>query len=80
MTSGSRQLADWIARRGITQREAAKLLGFTEQFVGALVLGRKRPGLSRAVTLEDVAGISVRSWQVSQLSKSETRVLIMRVK
>lgn len=79
MKPGRQQLAEWIDRRHIKQREAAKELGFSENFVSLLLKGKRRPGLDHAVILEDVTGIPVRAWRVSQLSDSEKVVRINRV-
>jgi transcriptional regulator with XRE-family HTH domain len=69
MPTGKTQLKDWIARRGLDQRQAAELLGFHEAFVSQLVNGRRSPGLNNAVIIERLTGIPVSAWATSRVDR-----------
>lgn len=62
MLDGRTQLADWITRRGVNQREAARILDLDHTFLNQILTGRRVPGLANAVRIERVAGISVEAW------------------
>lgn len=67
MQSARAQLADWIARRGMTQREAAVLLGLHYTYLSQIILGKRSPGLANAVQIQRVTGISAESWVATEV-------------
>lgn len=66
MQSGRQRLRDWIRRSKLTQREAADVLDITEQFLSQILSGVRTLGLANAIKFEDVTGIPVRSWQITE--------------
>jgi len=69
MNSGREQLADWIERRGFSQREAATYFGWHETFISKILLGYRLPGLAAAVKIERHTGIPVTAWVPSEHDK-----------
>lgn len=80
MKPGRLQLAEWKVKRGVTQREMAELFKVHENFVSLMLKGKRRPGLTLAVAIENLTGVPVRSWTLEKLSNSETAISPMRVK
>lgn len=68
MKSGRQRLREWIDRSKINQNQAAELLSITPVFLSQILNGDRTPGLTNALKIEDVTGIAVRSWQISELS------------
>lgn len=68
---GSELLRDWMDRRGVTLNQMAELLSIDFTFVSKLANGTRRPSLKLAVEIENVTGISIRSWAIAtdQLAK-----------
>jgi transcriptional regulator with XRE-family HTH domain len=62
MESGAVQLRDWMRRRGFTQADAARFLGFDEPYISVLASGKRTPGLENAVLIEQLSGIPVEAW------------------
>lgn len=71
MHSGPEQLKDWMRRREFDQRETAKYLGWDEAYVSMVVNGKRRPGLDNALWLEQMTGIPVEAWVLTDLHESE---------
>jgi len=59
-----------VTRSKMTQREAAELLDIHEVYLSQILKGIRQPGLTTATRIEDVTGIGVRSWQLTDLSES----------
>lgn len=75
MQSGPDQFKDWMRRRGFTQADAARYLGFTQPQITqwlAAGTGRRNPGLDTAIKIERLTGIPVEAWAASELDESET--------
>lgn len=66
---GRRLLREWIQRAKMQDQEAAAFLGITSGYLSQLLSGSKVPSLELALKAEDLTGVSVRSWQVNELSK-----------
>lgn len=62
MLHGPEQFKDWMRRRGFTQADACRFLGFDEPYLSGLLTGRRSPGLTNAVHIERLTGISVEAW------------------
>lgn len=62
MQSARAQLADWIERRGLNQREAARLLGLHYTYLSQILLGKRSPGLANAILIQRTTGVSAESW------------------
>lgn len=71
MSHGPKRLREWIDRSKITQRHAAELLKVHEVYLSQLLAGDRNPGLDTALRIEDVTGISARSWQHITVSADE---------
>lgn len=80
MVDGRTQLADWIARRGVNQREAARILGMNFTNLNHLLNGRRRAGLAVAIQIERCTGIPAESWLPTDDGKSDEPALVERVK
>lgn len=73
MYSGIAQLTDWMERRGFTQTEASRFLGFTEPYMSKLMSGKGGPPrLANAIHIERLTGISVEAW-ADVLDESQPR-------
>jgi plasmid maintenance system antidote protein VapI len=74
MLSGRQRFAEWLQRSKLSQRAAAKLLGFHWTHVNQILSGRRQPGLTNAVHIERVTGIPVEAWLPTAVgSKRERR-------
>lgn len=62
MEDGREQLADWIVRCHLTQRNAAVKLGLHFTTLNKILSGCRRPGLSIAIQLQRLAGVPVEAW------------------
>lgn len=71
MQSGRERLRDWIDRSKVNQREAAAILGMSDVFLSQILNGVRTPGLDNAVKIEQVTGISVESWLLTSVSRSD---------
>jgi plasmid maintenance system antidote protein VapI len=71
MTDGREQLRDWMARRGVNQREAAALIGIHEVQFSQIMVGQRDPSLTTAVKIERRTGISIESWLLTDVSESD---------
>ncbi len=71
MLSGPEQLADWMKRRNVNQREAAVILGLDFTVVNKLLNGFRSPGLQTAITIERATGIPVEAWLPTEGGSSE---------
>lgn len=70
MKSGREQLRAWIERQGMTQREAAKSLSMNEVMMSQVLAGDRTPSIQSAIRLEELTGITVRSWKRRQIRKA----------
>ena len=70
--SGPSQFRDWMARRGFNQSDAATHLGFGEPYLSQLLSAERFPGLTNAIHIERMTGISVEAW-ASQLAEDARR-------
>lgn len=69
MKSGIEQLRTWIARQGLTQREAAKALGWEESMMSHVLAGRRNLGLMLAAKVYRLTGIPIEAWASSRLDE-----------
>jgi plasmid maintenance system antidote protein VapI len=70
MKPGHIQFAEWMKRRGFSQRETARFLGWHETFISKIVKGSRVPGLASAVKIERHTGIPVKAWMSSSRGKT----------
>lgn len=70
MQSGRARLREWIKRSECNQLQAAEILGFTPVFVSQILSGIRKPGLTNAIKIEQVTGISVESWVLTDVSEA----------
>lgn len=61
-----------MRRRGFTQADAARYLGFEEPYLSKLIARRRAPGLTNAIHIERLTGISVEAW-ATELDESAKR-------
>lgn len=73
MTAGAIALRDWKDRRGLNQREAAKVLGVHYMCLNQYLLGRRLPGLAVALRIEREAGVSAGLWTRTVVSGTRKR-------
>lgn len=62
MQSGREQLAAWLRRSKLLQRELAVRLSLTDSHLSQILSGVRRPGLPIVARIEDVCGVPMRSW------------------
>ena len=60
MTAGAVALRDWMVRRGLNQREAAKVLAVHYMCLNQYLSGKRRPQLAVALRIEAHAGLGDR--------------------
>lgn len=78
--TGQEQFRDWMRRRGFTQRDASRYLGWNEAYVSRLLsdddeIRIKALGLDNALHLERLSGIPVEAWESNALDESEPAVI-----
>jgi transcriptional regulator with XRE-family HTH domain len=68
-----------MRRRGFTQADAARYLGWNEAYLCRLLSDnegtKKGIGLDNALHLETLAGIPVEAWKSNEVDESETDVV-----
>ena len=74
MQTGIERLRAWIDRSKVNQTQAAQILGITPVFLSQILHGHREPGLATALRIEDITGISVRSWRLNALSPNDDSV------
>lgn len=64
---GSRLLSEWRHREGLNQTEAARCLGVDQGRYSQFERGTRRPGLQRAIRIQDGTGgaVPVESWAIA---------------
>lgn len=77
--TGQDQFRDWMRRRGFTQRDAARYLGWHDAYVSRLLsdddeIRIKALGLDNALHLERLSGIPVEAWESSAVDASESAI------
>lgn len=80
MQSGATQLADWMERRGLSQRETASKFGWDETFISKLIRGHRRPGVRNAVKIRTETGIPIEAWMSEELDESKAHTSKIAVK
>lgn len=80
MQHGRLQLADWIERRGVNQREAAEILEMDHTFLNGILTGRRSPGLATAVAIERRTGVPVEAWMPTSSGKTAERIPALAAK
>lgn len=74
MNRGQYDLKQWIERRGLSQREAASVIGVHWTSINKLLHGRRLPSLELATRIETETGITTRSWVTTKGGKRASRV------
>lgn len=72
MYSGPEQLRDWMRRRGFTQADAARYLGWDQGNISVVLAGKRTLGLETALRVERLTGIPVEAWSEQESGKMET--------
>lgn len=70
MQHGRERLREWLDRSKFNQQEAAEILQIHPVYLSQILNGLRSPGLANAIKIEDLTGISVRSWALSDVSES----------
>ena len=70
MTSGRERLHNWIKRSKVNQRQAAEIIGVHPVVLCQWLSGERLPGLTNALLIEHVTGISVESWVLNPISEA----------
>ena len=60
-----------MRRRGVNLAEAAEFLGIDMTVLSRMLNGHRVPGRERAIAIEDLTGVSVRSWSVDSSSQQD---------
>lgn len=60
--TGREALQQWIDRRQVNQREAARIIGVDHTYLNQILSGRRTPGLDNAIQIERATGIAVEVW------------------
>lgn len=69
MSAGGKQLSEWVKRRGISGRAAAREIGIHWTYLSQICNGLRTPGLDSALNIEDHTGIPVRSWRPEKTTR-----------
>jgi transcriptional regulator with XRE-family HTH domain len=67
MKNGRERLRDWITRSKVNQTQAAKILGISDVVLSQWLSGGRTPDLKNAVKLEQLTGVSVESWLLTEV-------------
>jgi transcriptional regulator with XRE-family HTH domain len=70
MQSGPQRLREWIERSKCTDAKAAEILGVHKVFLSQILNGTRKPGLANAINIEQVTGIAVESWVLTEVSSA----------
>lgn len=62
MQHGSQQLAEWIERSKLNQREAARKLGIHQSTLNKILKRTRLPGRHSAIAIRDTTGIPLDAW------------------
>lgn len=62
MEHGASQLAEWIARKGLSQSAAAEKFGIHKATLNKILKRTRLPGRQTATTFRDVAGVPLDAW------------------
>lgn len=73
MQHGSKQLAGWIDRMGLNQREAARKLGMDFTTLNKLLKAKRFPGRQNAIAIRNLTGIPVDAWEPTLVGDSRKR-------
>lgn len=76
MLTGRKRLAEWLERSKLSQRQAARILGFHWTHLNQILSGRRQPGLANAVHIESVTGIAVEAWLPTSVGAKSDRDLV----
>ena len=60
-------------RRGLNQRESAKVLGVHYMSLNQMLKGHRKPGLANALLIEQRAGIPACLWVRTRVSQAKRR-------
>ena len=63
------ELRSWREDRGWTQRELAAALSMTDQAISNIECGRTLPSLVTAFAIEELTGVTARSWALATLDR-----------
>lgn len=69
----SSALWDWIEKKGLNQREAAKRLGFPFVTMNHYLHNRRRPGLARLELIFTITGIPMALWLDTRVARMKKR-------
>jgi transcriptional regulator with XRE-family HTH domain len=72
-TAGATALWDWMERRGLNQREAAKVLELHFMSLNQYLHGHRRPGLAAALRIERHTGLPAGIWMRTPVSEKKRR-------
>ena len=68
--NGRERLRQYLDRARLKHYELAEQLGITDSYLSQLLSGRRSPGRTNALKIEDVTGVPVRSWQDSSVGSA----------
>ena len=70
MSTGRRELCEWVRRSNLRWFEMATRLEISAAYMSQIKTGERRPGLELLVKISDVTGISPRSWADKSMSSA----------
>lgn len=76
---GPTALWDWMERRVLNQREAARVLGVHYMSLNQMLRGKRKPGLTNALLIEKRAGIPAGLWARTRVSAPKRRKSVAAV-
>lgn len=76
MKHGRERLREWINRSKMTQRQAAEIIDVSEVVISLWLSGDRTPELKNAVKIEQVSGIAVESWLLTEVSDEPEAVSV----
>lgn len=62
MNRGRTLLREWLDRSKLKQKELADILGISDPYMSAILLGNRRPKLELLTIIEQRTGVPVSSW------------------
>ena len=73
MEHGSQQLADWMARKGLNQRQASEELEIHHTTLNKILHGIRLPGRKNSIDIRDRTGIAVDAWEPTRVGRRSKR-------
>ena len=73
MLSGREQLARWLERSRLNQRDVSRQLGLHFTVINKILTGRRLPSLQGALAIEALTGVPMQAWRATAVGTRRIR-------